>query len=231
MVRSLLSGHRVLNPAASKTLALTAAVLAAVACTQSEPADSASSPTAEGGAATSDAATVAAVWRPVDDPDEVAAQRARADDARGAMFASLLGELMAAIDAGGHASAIDVCAERAPAIAREVADTQGVRIGRTSHRLRNPDNRVPPWAADAVDRRTAEPVEFVDGTTGTFATLTPIRLAPPCLACHGPADALADGVADALAARYPTDQATGFAEGDLRGWFWVEVPVEPDAAG
>jgi hypothetical protein len=28
----------------------------------------------------------------------------------------------------------------------------------------------------------------------------------------------------ALAARYPDDRATGFAPGDLRGWFWVEVP-------
>jgi len=228
MFRSSRSRHRIISAAASRTLTLSAAVLAAVACTKSEPADSPSSSTAEGGAASSDALTVAAAWRPVDDPDAVAAQRARADAARGAMFASLLGELMAAIDAGGHASAIDVCAERAPAIAREVADTQGVRIGRTSHRLRNPDNRVPAWAADAVDRRAAEPVELIDDATGTFATLTPIRLAPPCLACHGPADALADGVVDALAGRYPDDTATGFAEGDLRGWFWVEVPDEPD---
>jgi len=27
-----------------------------------------------------------------------------------------------------------------------------------------------------------------------------------------------------LAAKYPMDQATGFKEGDLRGWFWIEVP-------
>ena len=27
--------------------------------------------------------------------------------------------------------------------------------------------------------------------------------------------------ADALAALYPDDEATGFAEGDLRGWFWT----------
>ena len=27
-----------------------------------------------------------------------------------------------------------------------------------------------------------------------------------------------------LAKEYPADQATGFKENDLRGWFWVEVP-------
>lgn len=170
----------------------------------------------------------ATAWRPVTDAegadDPVTAQRDRADAARGAMFASLLGELMAAIEAGGHASAITVCADRAPAIAKEISATHGVRIGRTSFKLRNPRNTVPGWAGESVSQRTDQPVEFIDDTSGDFATLTPITLAPPCLACHGPADALAAGVAEALAAGYPDDQATGFQEGDLRGWFWVEVP-------
>ena len=171
----------------------------------------------------------AAAWRPVADAegsdDAVIAQRNRADEARGAMFASLLGELMAAIEAGGHAEAISVCADRAPAIAEEIAAEHGVRIGRTSFRLRNPRNTVPDWATAAVERRTEQSAEFIDDTTSDFATLTPIRLAPPCLACHGPTESLADGVAEALAAQYPADEATGFAKGDLRGWFWVEVPA------
>jgi hypothetical protein len=29
----------------------------------------------------------------------------------------------------------------------------------------------------------------------------------------------------ALGARYPRDQAIGFAPGDLRGWSWVAVPA------
>jgi hypothetical protein len=24
--------------------------------------------------------------------------------------------------------------------------------------------------------------------------------------------------------RYPHDRAVGFAEGEIRGWYWVEVP-------
>jgi hypothetical protein len=31
-------------------------------------------------------------------------------------------------------------------------------------------------------------------------------------------------VLQALAERYPADRAVGYAEGDLRGFFWAEVP-------
>jgi hypothetical protein len=43
--------------------------------------------------------------------------------------------------------------------------------------------------------------------------------APLCLTCHGPT--LAADVAAAVAARYPRDEATGFAAGDLRGALYV----------
>jgi len=46
-----------------------------------------------------------------------------------------------------------------------------------------------------------------------------------CVVCHGDPAQIPDAVLAALAARYPDDRATGFAEGDLRGWFWVEVPA------
>ena len=54
--------------------------------------------------------------------------------------------------------------------------------------------------------------------------LFPIPLQPQCVVCHGKPEQLAEGVAAALAKRYPDDAATGFAPGELRGWFWVEVP-------
>jgi mono/diheme cytochrome c family protein len=53
----------------------------------------------------------------------------------------------------------------------------------------------------------------------------PITISAQCLACHGARDRLAPGVADALAKLYPKDNATGYDDGDLRGWFWVEVPA------
>ena len=154
----------------------------------------------------------------------VRAQLDAAGIARQEMFSALLTELMTAMNTSGAASAVEVCSERAPAIAEVVAASHGVRIGRTSFRLRNPENAPPPWATHAIEQRI-ERDAFYTHTDGRLATLTPIRLAPTCLACHGTPDELASGVPEALARRYPDDQATGFASGDLRGWFWVEVPA------
>lgn len=147
--------------------------------------------------------------------------------AQRSMFSALFTELTDALEQGGAVNAIRVCATRAPVIAAEQGTEHGVRIGRTSWKLRNPDNTPPVWAELAVDERPHKPVSFAD-QNGRFGTLRPIQLAASCLQCHGsPAD-LAPGVADALADGYPQDMATGFAEGDLRGWFWVEVPAMAD---
>lgn len=156
------------------------------------------------------------------DPAAVAAVD-RGLAARDAMFSRLLGRLGEAMASGGPAAAIDVCAEDAPGIAAEVAEEFGVRIGRTSFKLRNPANAPPAWVEPAVLARRGDPARFRSGD-GTIGVLEPIMVMPTCLGCHGDADRLAPGVAEAVAARYPEDRATGFAAGDLRGWFWIEVP-------
>jgi hypothetical protein len=45
-----------------------------------------------------------------------------------------------------------------------------------------------------------------------------------CATCHGPTESLSAGVRKEIAERYPTDRAVGFKEGEIRGWFWVEIP-------
>jgi hypothetical protein len=57
-----------------------------------------------------------------------------------------------------------------------------------------------------------------------LAALLPIPTGAMCLNCHGTKDGIPADVVSALEEKYPGDQATGFEEGDLRGWFWVEVP-------
>ena len=42
--------------------------------------------------------------------------------------------------------------------------------------------------------------------------------------CHGAPTEIVEEIQNTLAEYYPGDQATGFKEGDLRGWFWVEAP-------
>ena len=144
--------------------------------------------------------------------------------ARDALMRDLLAELSRALDEGGPAVAIAVCNERAPEIAAQVARDGGVRIGRTSFRLRNPDNQPPRWAEGLVAARRAEPA-VLQGD-GKLALLHPIRLKAECEMCHGGPEDIPDGVAKRLAEMYPDDQATEFAPGELRGWVWVEVPVD-----
>lgn len=165
-------------------------------------------------------------WVEIDEQslDEVQrAQLDRAVTAQQEMASTLMAELKGELSTGSPATAVTVCRDMAPMIAEYIADEHGVRIGRTSHRLRNPANTAPEWAATAVEQRRST-TAFFAGPEGEVAVLTPIVTKPPCLTCHGPTDGLDEAVAASLAESYPEDRAVGFADGDLRGWFWVEVP-------
>ncbi len=168
-------------------------------------------------------------WETVDASDLDEQQQIQKDDAiaaQQALFGSLFAELAKAMGEGGPASAIEVCAEQAPAIAAQVGADRNLTIGRTSFKLRNPANTPPVWADLALDERPEQPIFFAD-RSGRLGSLSPIRLASTCLQCHGSVDDIAPATRAALAERYQQDQATGFNEGDLRGWFWVEVPPQP----
>ena len=165
-------------------------------------------------------------WQPVKEAQltsDQAAQRDKALLARDGMFKSLKGRLLEVVGAEGPGAAIEVCSREAPQIADQVSQEHGLAIGRTSFRLRNPDNSPPEWATRLVEDRVAEPTYLTND--GRFAALLPIRLQPECLMCHGQEEEILPAVADALAEHYPRDEATGFREGGLRGWFWVEVPA------
>jgi hypothetical protein len=96
-------------------------------------------------------------------------------------------------------------------------------MGRTSNKLRNPDNVPPEWAEDLVAAGVAEP-RFLAGPEGELGALLPIRLKAECQMCHGPVEMIDEEIQAAIAEYYPNDQGVGFHEGDLRGWIWVEAP-------
>lgn len=152
-------------------------------------------------------------------------QKAVAIQAKDALFQKLSSRLMAALQADGPAEAINVCKAEAPAFAEQVKHDLGVNIGRTSFKLRNATNPPPDWADSLVEDRVAQPtfVSLADSKLGAFL---PIMLQKKCELCHGPRDEIAQDVLAALETNYPNDQATGFREGDLRGWFWIEVPAD-----
>lgn len=165
-------------------------------------------------------------WRELQHDDLSPSQRAQtlsAEGARASLATQLLAELTDALTQGGPKAAIEVCQGRAPALARAIGEQHAVRIGRTSQRLRNAQNTAPAWASGHVAAKGSEPAFFA-GPAGELGALYPIRLMPPCVQCHGRPEELAAEARSALAELYPKDRATGFAPGDLRGWFWVEVP-------
>jgi hypothetical protein len=155
------------------------------------------------------------------------AQRDKALAAKDAMFISLKGRLMEVVGSQGPAAAISVCSQEAPQIAGRISQEHGLAIGRTSFKVRNPKNTPPGWATKLVTDRTEKPTYLAHN--GKLACLLPIRLQQQCIVCHGAVEAIPPPVKEALDKHYPDDQATGFQDGDLRGWFWVEVPVADGA--
>ena len=135
--------------------------------------------------------------------------------------AALVGAL-----AEGAETSIQICRDEAPAIAASVGEA-GVTMGRTSHRLRNPDNAPEPWmepllAAYLEQPENTEP-RAVDLGGGTFGYVEPIYIESFCLSCHG--ITIAPEVEARIQELYPQDEARGFRVDDFRGMFWVKMPL------
>ena len=164
----------------------------------------------------------------------MAAGSVLAQDAELARGAELLTpfkkDLQQALKSGlaeGPAEAIQVCRIKAPGIA-DALSVDGVRMGRSSHKLRNPENEAPEWVnpimqvyLDEPSSRTPQAVELEENRWGY---VEPIMVQPLCLTCHG--SELAPDISAQIAELYPEDRATGFEAGDLRGVFWLEFPGE-----
>ena len=155
--------------------------------------------------------------------DTQKAQQELVATAVNALASEMMGELTAALDSGDAGAAIAVCKEKAPGVAANIHETYGVQIGRTSHKLRNAVNVAPAWA-DAYVAEMVEDPTYLAGPNGELGALLPIKLRAECQMCHGPAEGIDEGVMASISEVYPEDQALGFVEGDLRGWFWVEAP-------
>lgn len=154
----------------------------------------------------------------------------RGNEAANTLASTLLATLATKMAEGGTVSAIEFCHESALPLTSEAgAKFEGVKsIRRTALRFRNPAN-----APDPIDREVLEkflaswdparPLQTEvhkatapDGSTEIrFYRSVPVMAT--CLACHGPKDQIAPEVLQAIAAKYPLDQATGFSEGELRG--------------
>lgn len=164
-------------------------------------------------------------------PAELRPTISRADLVIVDMQGAVLRELTDALSRSGPTAAIGFCHLDATAIIQRVSREEGVAAGRTSDRLRNPKNAPRPWAAALVQSHAGKDARHAEGFAvdlgNKVGVLRPIVERPMCAGCHGPVEQLAPGVALTLKDRYPADRAVGFRDGEIRGWFWVEMPKRP----
>lgn len=150
---------------------------------------------------------------------------------------TLQSELVHALQEGGPVEAVEVCHVRAPAIAAELSARTGWEVGRTSLRVRNPDNAPDPWEQAVLrsfSRRAQQPGAQV-GTLerfevrveeqgSSFRYMKAIPTAALCLTCHG--EAIAGPIAAKLDEHYRADRARGYKVGEIRGAFTITRPLD-----
>jgi hypothetical protein len=161
-------------------------------------------------------------------PPEFRRQIQRADLVIVELHDTMLAELTREMEQGGAAVAIRACHVDTTSAAYRAARGEGINVGRTSDRLRVPTNRPQPWAAPLVKEYAGTRASAVEGFAvdlgDRVGVLRPIAERSVCGACHGNPEAFDPRVRQELADRYPNDLAVNFRTGELRGWFWVEVP-------
>jgi hypothetical protein len=146
--------------------------------------------------------------------------------------AELKNALQQALTEKGPVAAIAVCKLEAPRIAARLSAESGASVARTSLRVRNAANAALPWqraVLESFETRLiaggkAEDIEhFEVQPDGGARYLKPIVTQPLCLVCHG--ESIAPELRASIGANYPSDTATGFKAGDLRGAFSIEWPA------
>ena len=135
-------------------------------------------------------------------------------------------ELKKAIQSGGPAHAISVCAEKAPSIAQRLRDDTGWYIRRVSLKARNAETAIPDaWEKKVLqqfDQRqangeSADKMAFAEIVDDRFRFMKAQGVEGVCMNCHA-AD-IKPEVEAALKLKYPDDRARGYTLGQIRGAF------------
>jgi hypothetical protein len=167
-------------------------------------------------------------WPAADAPPDLRVAIARADLIVVSLQDSMVRQIENALSQHATSSAIAACHLDTTFAEQRLARREGIAAGRTSDRVRNPTNAPRAWADALVRAHAGEPARSVDGFVvdlgDKIGLLRPIAERPICAGCHGPAEGVSAGVKAVLAERYPADRAVGFKTGEIRGWFWVEMP-------
>jgi hypothetical protein len=138
--------------------------------------------------------------------------------------------LIAAIEAGGSEGAVEFCNIKAMPIMDSMSLALDAKIKRVSDQPRNPKNKANEAELDFIQKwkkanstgKLHPPV--VNEIDGKMVAFYPIVTNQMCLQCHGNID---NDINTATLAKikklYPADQATGYADNEIRGLFVVEM--------
>ena len=167
--------------------------------------------------------------------DDYSAELAASRETVKEFMQTLKKELQAGMQEGGPINAVSVCNLTAPAIASTYSARNGWDVGRTSLKLRNPDNAPDTWERSVLEsfeerKRAGEDpmkMEFYEAVreddSHKFRYMKAIPTARLCLACHG--EQVDSVTGTRLEKLYPYDQAMGYREGDIRGAFSITQPL------
>jgi hypothetical protein len=148
---------------------------------------------------------------------------------------SLKPQLKQAIQEGGPAQAVSVCAEKAPAIAEQLSNETGWQIKRVSLKPRNQQNAEPDaWEREVLQQfdqrqangKSAAEMAVAEIVDGEFRFMKAQGVETVCLNCHA-AD-IPPEVEAALKTNYPMDKARGYSLGQIRGAFSLTKSLEPE---
>lgn len=146
-------------------------------------------------------------------------------------FEILNSNLKTAMQKGSIAYAITYCNTTAQPLTDSLSKANNVTIKRTSLQLRNPANQ-PTEVEKALlqhfqqlkeigaDISQTDTLLLLENKSYLFAK--PILLQPQCVICHGkPGETLLPEIDSLIKNLYPSDRATGFSVGDLRGMWSI----------
>ena len=166
--------------------------------------------------------------------DKIEASRETAKE----FMQTLKKELQTSMQEGGPVNAVSVCNLIAPGIASTYSARNGWEVGRTSLRLRNPNNAPDAWERSVLEAFEERKLSGEDPAQMEFFEVVRVNgdkqlrymkaipVSGPCLVCHGETpDSI---VKTRLEILYPDDQALGYREGDIRGAFTITQPLSAE---
>lgn len=142
-------------------------------------------------------------------------------------------QLKQAINTGGPAAAVEVCANAAPRIADTLSATSGWQVKRVSLKSRNASRAQPDdWERSALLDFNLRQAAGEDAAALIHAGMDGKRyrymqaqgVEPLCLICHG--KGLSDSVRSVLSDYYPDDLATDYSVGQVRGAISLSKDVQ-----